>query len=72
MENYNISLRSKILMHSICQEELSADILKKFLRISKINLKTLGNKSSTFSFKNKIDLLSDVGDIEEVQYPCFN
>ena len=69
MENYNISLRSKILTHSICQEELSADILKKFLRISKINLKTLGNKSSTFSFKNKIDLLSDVGDIEEVQYP---
>lgn len=71
MENYNIGLRSKILMCSIKQEELSAEVVKKFLRIFKQDLKTLGNKTSSFSFKNKIDLLFDIGDIEKEQYPFF-
>ncbi len=69
MEKYNIGLRSKILMFSIKQEELSSEIVKKFLRIYKQDLKTLGNKTSSFSFKNKIDLLFDIGDIEIEQYP---
>lgn len=69
MEKYNIGLRSKILMCSIKQEELSSEIVKKFLRIYKQDLKTLGNKTSSFSFKNKIDLLFDIGDIEIEQYP---
>lgn len=68
MKKYNIDLRSKILMYSIKQEELSSEIVKKFLRISKHDLKTLGNKISSFSFKNKIDLLFDIGDIEKEQY----
>nr|WP_288835567.1 hypothetical protein [uncultured Flavobacterium sp.] len=69
MKKYNIDLRSKILMYSIQQEALSSEVIKKFLRISKQDLKTLGNKTSSFSFKNKIDLLFDIGDIEKEEYP---
>lgn len=71
MEKYNIDLRSKILVYSIRQEELSTEIVKKFIRIVKRDLKTLGNNSTNFSFKNKIDLLFDIGDLDKKQYPRF-
>ena len=71
MGNYNINLRSKILVYSIKQEELTSEIVKKFIRTVKSDLKTLGNKTSSFSFKNKVDLLFDIGDIENDQYSFF-
>lgn len=67
----NIELRGFILQHTIRQEYLTSEILKAILRILKNKTKTLGNTSSSLSFKNKVDLLHDLGDIADEDYKHF-
>jgi hypothetical protein len=62
---FNQELRGFILQHAIRQEGLTSEILKSIFRILKSKTKTLDNKSSSLSFKNKIDLLHDLGDITD-------
>jgi hypothetical protein len=67
-DKLNMKLRSYVLEHSIRQEQTSAKIIKLILRILKNKTKTLGNKSSSLSFKNKVDLLHDLGDVDDMHY----
>ena len=67
-EKYNIKLRSNILFASIRVEEAAGHVIKLLLRTVKEDSKTLGNKSSSLSFKNKIDLLYDIEDISKDNY----
>ncbi len=67
-EKLNMRLRSFVLEHSIRQERTSANIIKSLLRIVKNKTKTLGNKTSSLSFKNKIDLLHDLEEIDDEMY----
>lgn len=67
----NIELRGFILQHAIRQEALTSAILKIIFRTLKDKTKTLGNNSGNLTFKNKIDLLYDFGDIEKKDYTHF-
>lgn len=67
-KDYNSSLRSMILICSIRAEEAASETLRNMFRIIKPNSKTLGNKSSSLSFKNKIDLLFDLDDLSPDDY----
>ncbi|MBC6613000.1 hypothetical protein H8B15_18910 [Hymenobacter sp. BT507] len=67
-EIYNMSLRSSILLCSIREENEISRALKYLLRTVRPDSKTLDNKSSSLSFKNKVDLLYDIGDLEKSQY----
>jgi Asp-tRNA(Asn)/Glu-tRNA(Gln) amidotransferase C subunit len=58
----NLSNRSDVLKYSLEIENLTSQFLGHLLGIhDAINSKTLGNKSSSLSFNNKIDLLIDIG-----------
>lgn len=65
---FNIQLRGKILEKALILEELSSHIIKLILRIVWDETKTLGNKSTSLSFKNKVDLLFDLQDISKDEY----
>lgn len=67
----NMQLRSFVLQHAIRQEHLTAEILRLIFRILKHNTRTFGNSGSAVSFQNKIDFLSDLGEIEMKDYPHF-
>jgi hypothetical protein len=67
-KDYNRDLRAQILICSIREEEAASEILKNLLRLVKPNSKTLDNKSSSLSFKNKIDLLYDIDDLNKDDY----
>jgi len=67
-EKLNMPLRTVVLQHSIRQEQTSSEIIKALLRILKSKTKTLGNKSSSLSFKNKIDLLHDLEELTDEEY----
>ena len=67
-EIFNIALRSSILLCSIREENEVSKALKYLLRTVKDGSKTLGNKSSSLSFKTKVDLLSDIGDLDKTEY----
>lgn len=67
-KDYNGDLRGQILICSIRAEEAASDALKFLLRTVKIDSKTLSNKSSSLSFKNKVDLLYDIEDITKEDY----
>ncbi len=54
-KNYNKKLRSQILIMSVRVEEAAGKAVKSLLRTVKFESKTLGNNSSSFSFKNRID-----------------
>jgi DNA-binding MltR family transcriptional regulator len=71
IKDYNIELRSYILNLALSVEDLSTLIVKSLLRKVKSNSKTLDNKSSSLSFKNKIDILYDLGDITNDAYNQF-
>lgn len=64
----NMELRNLILEHSIRLEQTSTGIIKALLRILKDKTKTLSNKSSSLSFKNKIDLLYDLDELTKTEY----
>ena len=66
--DYNQPLRSQILICSIREEEAAADAVRYLLRTVRPNSKTLGNKSSSLSFKNKIDLFYDIEDLSVEDY----
>jgi hypothetical protein len=68
---YNTELRGFILQHAIRQEFLTSEILKFIFRILKNKTKTLDNNSSSLTFRNKIDLLHDLGDITDGDYKDF-
>jgi hypothetical protein len=61
----DLSNRSDVLKYSLEIENLTSQFLGHLLGIhDAINSKTLGNKSSSLSFNNKIDLLIDIGALE--------
>lgn len=64
----NMSLRSLVLSNSLRIEQTSSDIIKAILRILKEKTKTLGNKSTSLSLKNKIDLLHDLNELTKENY----
>lgn len=55
-------------MCSIREEETAAVAVRYLLRTVKPHSKTLGSNSSSLSFKNKIDLLYDIGDLDLEDY----
>lgn len=67
----NIGLRSEILERALVLESEVNRLLFHFLGINKVVTKTLSNKSSSLSFKNKIDLLLDLGIIDNNEYQQF-
>ena len=67
-KNYNKKLRSQILIMSVRVEEAAGKAVKSLLRTVKFESKTLGNNSSSFSFKNRIDLLYDLEDLNKKDY----
>lgn len=71
IKDYNKDLRATILICSIREEETASKVLKNMLRLIKPDSKTLDNKSSSLSFKNKIDLLYDIDDINKDEYADF-
>jgi hypothetical protein len=66
--DYNKPLRAYILECSIREEEAASEAIKSLLRLVKPETKTLDNKSSSLSFKNKIDLLYDIDDLNKEEY----
>ena len=69
--DFNIELRGKVLEDSLNLEKLALDVIKSVLRIFKNDTKAFSNKSSSLSFKNKIDLLHDIGELDDVKYVHF-
>ncbi|MBP6234882.1 MAG: hypothetical protein KA536_02020 [Saprospiraceae bacterium] len=67
-KNFNIILRGKVLEKALILEELTSDIIKLILRIVWDETKTLGNQSTSLSFKNKTDLLFDLQDLNKDDY----
>jgi hypothetical protein len=67
----NIKLRQDILEQSLHIESMINQLLLVFLNINKIGTKTLSNKSSSLSFKNKIDLLYDLDRLTKPEYTKF-
>lgn len=67
-KDYNRPLRAYILECSVREEEAASNVIKSLLRLVKHESKTLDNKSSSLSFKNKIDLLYDIEDLNKEAY----
>ncbi|WKK77111.2 hypothetical protein QYS49_07835 [Marivirga salinae] len=60
-DEMNIKKRAKVLEFALSVESSITKLVLLFLNVSKEDLKALGNKNSSLSFKNKIDLLFDIG-----------
>jgi hypothetical protein len=69
--NLNIELRQGILERSLHLENMTNELLLVLLNINKDGTKTLSNKSSSLSFKNKIDLLYDLDKLSKQEYSKF-
>jgi hypothetical protein len=67
-EDLNIKLRIQVLTNSLRLEQSASNILKAILRILKQKTKTLDNKSSSLSFKNKVDLMHDLNELSKEEY----
>jgi hypothetical protein len=67
-EDLNIKFRTEVLTHSLRLEQSASNILKAILRILKEKTKTLGNKSTSLSFKNKVDILHDLDELSKEEY----
>jgi hypothetical protein len=59
-KDLNLELRKEIIDIALHLEDAVNMLLISYLNIENLNLKALGNKNSSLSFKNKIDLLSDI------------
>ena len=70
-----LDIRKDILEYSLMMEMLTTNFLARILDIKEPkNSKTLGNKTSSFSFNHKIDLLIDLGALrkeERKKYQYF-
>jgi predicted nucleic acid-binding Zn ribbon protein len=66
--NINLELRKEILERALVLESEINQLLLIFLSINKDNSKTLSNRSSSLSFKNKIDLLYDLENINKQEH----
>jgi hypothetical protein len=70
-----LDIRKDILEYSLMMEMLTTNFLASILDIKEPkNSKTLGNKTSSFSFNHKIDLLIDLGALrkeERKKYQYF-
>ena len=64
----NTVLRTKILIISLDLEDALSNLLIALMNIRKPDKKTLGNKSSSISFKNKVDFLYDLDRISKEDY----
>ena len=64
----NIECRIKILSKSLEIEEGLSSVLKEIIKVPKADTKTLGNRSSSLSFKTKADLLHDLNRITTEEY----
>jgi hypothetical protein len=64
----NIEIRTEILEQSLDIENNLSSVLKEIIQIPKKNTKTLDNRSSSLSFKTKVDLLYDLDRIEIEEY----
>lgn len=70
----NLTLRTKILKHSLELEEALNKILIRLIKVKSKEPKTLGHKSSAISFGVKANLLYDLGRITKDEYNllfCF-
>lgn len=68
LKDVNIQLRSVILEHALHLEFHSKEIIFYILRTFKDDPKTLGNQSSSLSYKTKIDILYDLEEITTEKY----
>lgn len=64
----NIELRKEILEIALNIEKMVSDLLILYLNIEKEDRKAISNKSSSLSFKNKIDLLFDLEVFSKDEY----
>lgn len=64
----NIELRKEILEIALNIEKMVSDLLILYLNIEKEDRKAICNKSSSLSFKNKIDLLFDLEVFSKDEY----
>ncbi len=75
MENViNMELRKEVLEMALTIEKEITRLLILFLNIDNEDLRSLGNKSSSLTFKNKLDLLSDINVLtknENAQFILF-
>jgi hypothetical protein len=70
----NLALRTKILKKSLEVEHQLNEIIISLINVKSTNPKTLGHKSSAFSFSNKVNLLYDLELIDNPEYNllfCF-
>jgi len=64
----NMELRSWVISQVLRLEQTTSELLRTIFRMFNKDTKTLGNKSSAFSFKAKIDLLYDLEEIDKTEY----
>lgn len=64
----NMEVRSWVISHVLRLEQTSSSLMRAILRMFNENSKTLGNQSSSLSFKSKIDLLYDLEEIDKTYY----
>lgn len=64
----NLKTRSMVLENSLLLEAKLSEILISLFKIKKTELHTLGNKSSSISFKTKVDFLYDLERIDKELY----
>ncbi|MFC0878953.1 hypothetical protein ACE01N_20330 [Saccharicrinis sp. FJH2] len=64
----NKELRSDILEKSLEIEYQLSKIIKEIIRVPKTDTKTLGNQSSSLTFKTKVDLIYDLDRINKDEY----
>ena len=64
----NKELRLEILINSLELENQLSKIIARIIRVPKSGTKTLGNQSSSLSFKTKVDLLYDLDRISKSEY----
>jgi len=64
----SLQIRTTILEKSLSLESILSQIIAKIIRVPKVKTKTLGNQSSSLSFKTKVDLLYDLDRINLEEY----
>lgn len=70
-EDLNLTLRTDVLEKALCLEHSVNSILLIYLSIESMERKAITNKSGNLSFRNKIDLLFDLGILTKDEYKCF-